>query len=95
MTIHFCRRHYIQQFLFFFFSDIGIYDFIIVGSGSTGAVVAGRLSEKSDWKILVIEAGGFGNNFTEITAMSYAAYIMSDFNWGYYSVPQKFSCLGK
>ncbi|KXN87045.1 Glucose dehydrogenase [FAD, quinone] [Leucoagaricus sp. SymC.cos] len=33
------------------------YDFIIVGGGTGGGVVAGRLAENPDWKILAIEAG--------------------------------------
>jgi choline dehydrogenase len=64
------------------------YDFIVVGAGSAGAVVAARLSEHPDARVLVIEAGGteIGPN-VENPSVWYTL-LGSDIDWGYTSVPQ-------
>lgn len=57
--------------------------------------MASRLSEVYGWRVLLLEAGDFANTVATIPAMSYSVVAMSDYNWGFYSVPQKTGCQGK
>ncbi|KAF2900010.1 hypothetical protein ILUMI_06174, partial [Ignelater luminosus] len=71
----------------------GHYDFIIVGAGVAGSVLTNRLTESGKFKVLVLEAGGQENDFTDVPG--FATYLArSNFNWGYKTVPQKNACLG-
>jgi len=65
------------------------YDFIIIGAGTAGSVLAGRLSENPDNRVLVIEAGpGDRSIFINMPA-AFSEPLKSDrLNWGYYSEPE-------
>lgn len=71
-----------------------MYDFVVIGSGASGSIVAARLSEVANWNVLLLEAGQDETNFTDIPGM-YFYLDGSDYNWAYTSVPQNASCLGR
>ncbi|KAJ3657991.1 hypothetical protein Zmor_009761 [Zophobas morio] len=73
-------------------NDYGEYDVVIVGAGTAGCIVATRLSEIAKISILLIEAGGEENDFNQIPGL-WAYHQFSELNWGYYTIPQKYSCL--
>ncbi|XP_025423009.1 glucose dehydrogenase [FAD, quinone]-like isoform X2 [Sipha flava] len=69
------------------------YDFIVVGAGSAGSVVASRLSEIDNWQVLLIEAGEKALHIMDIPLL--APYFQeSSINWKYRTVPNNNSCLG-
>ena len=64
------------------------YDFIVVGAGSAGSVVARRLAEDSDAKVLVLEAGGADIPMNSVNPSVWFTLLGSDIDWGYTTVPQ-------
>ena len=65
------------------------YDYIIVGGGSAGCVIANRLSSFKTNKVLLIEAGKKNNIFSKFP-ISFALFIDNpSVNWRYRSEPEK------
>lgn len=64
-------------------------DFIIVGAGSAGAVLANRLTESGKHKVLLLEAGAASHPFTTMPASF--GLLISDpaANWCYKSTPEE------
>ncbi|CAN7345286.1 GMC family oxidoreductase [Variovorax sp. LjRoot178] len=65
------------------------YDFIVVGSGSAGGVLANRLSEHGKYKVLCLEAGTKGAKYIWTRPPLGIAYMIDnpEVNWRYESEP--------
>jgi choline dehydrogenase len=66
------------------------YDYVVVGSGSTGAVIAARLSENPDVSVALIEAGPADRSVMIAMPAAVGMLIASGrFNWNYWTEPQR------
>ncbi len=65
------------------------FDYIIVGAGSAGCVLANRLTEDPETRVLLIEAGGSHKHFLlDIPLGMLKAMLRPEFGWGYMSEPE-------
>src|SRR5271170_355640 len=66
------------------------FDYIVVGAGSAGAVVAARLAESADNKVLLIEAGGSQKHMNVRVPAAFSQQFKTKLDWGYFSEPEQY-----
>ena len=64
------------------------FDFVVIGGGTAGSVLASRLSEQSDVRVLLLEAGPADGPQMMSVPAAWPALIGSEVDWGYATVAQ-------
>ncbi|XP_037068887.1 glucose dehydrogenase [FAD, quinone]-like [Pollicipes pollicipes] len=70
------------------------YDFIVIGGGSAGSVVASRLSEEPHSSVLLLEAGGAGTAYTEWPVLTTLVINDKRYDWRFKNVRDDGYCVG-
>ena len=65
-----------------------MYDYIIIGAGSAGCVLANRLSEDPSLKVLLLEAGGKDTKLEIHIPAAYGKLNYTKVDWSFYTEPQ-------
>lgn len=66
------------------------FDYIIVGGGTAGCVLANRLTENSQYKVLVLEAGGPDNGFWISIPAGFSKLLTNaKYNWRFQTEPEE------
>jgi choline dehydrogenase len=67
------------------------FDYIIIGAGSAGCVLANRLTEDRNCKVLLLEAGGKDSHPEIHIPGAYTKLNRTAFDWAFWTVPQPFA----
>ena len=70
------------------------YDYIVVGAGSAGCVLANRLSADPSVRVLLLEAGGSDRKMNIRIPITFAKQFRTDLDWNYMSEPEE-SLIGR
>jgi choline dehydrogenase len=71
-----------------------VFDYVIVGAGSAGCVLAARLSEDPDVRVLLLESGPPDSNENIHVPLGYLQLGATEVDWDYHSAPEQ-HCLGR
>ncbi|MCW2639031.1 MAG: glucose-methanol-choline oxidoreductase [Dactylosporangium sp.] len=71
-----------------FGTDMDRFDYVVVGAGSAGCVLAARLSEDPQNRVLLLEAGAADGPDNMAVPPAWPTLIGSEADWGYATVPQ-------
>ncbi|CAH1118432.1 unnamed protein product [Phaedon cochleariae] len=74
--------------------DLDEFDFIVVGGGSAGSVVANQLSSNGKWTVLVLEAGGYPSATSDVPIL-YGELANTHEDWQYETEPSEGVFLGE
>lgn len=63
------------------------FDFVVVGAGTAGCVIASRLTENTNWTVLLIEAGPGEGALMDVPVFAINMQALSAINWEYKTEP--------
>src|SRR5882757_10617542 len=67
--------------------EIGPFDFIVCGAGTSGSVVAGRLAANPEVRVLLLEAGGSDASELVMNPNLWVRALGSELDWGFVTRP--------
>ena len=65
------------------------YDYIVIGAGTAGCVLANRLSEDGNHRVLLLEAGGPDKHEEIHIPAGFSKLFKTDVDWQYYTEPEE------